>query len=108
MKILVLSNLTSYTYNFRYEILSKMVKSGHEVTIACHNDDEAKQKALEDQGCRMIEVPFNGKGTNPKEELKLLMTYRKLVKDERPDIMFSFTIKMNLYGGLENREKESN
>ena len=100
MKILVLSNLTSYTYNFRFEILSEFVKSGHEVTIACHNDNQTKQDALESLGCRMIEVPFNGKGTNPKEELKLLLTYRKLVKAERPDIMFSFTIKMNLYGGL--------
>ena len=43
MKILILSNLTSYTYNFRYEILQKMVESGHDVVIACHNDDEGKQ-----------------------------------------------------------------
>ncbi len=100
MRILVLSNLTSYTFNFRYEILQKMMEDGHDVAIACHNDDMGKQKALEELGCRMIEVPFNGKGTNPKEELKLLLTYRKLLKNEHPDIMFSFTIKMNLYGGL--------
>ena len=46
MIIVVLSNLTSYTYNFRYEILQKMVESGHDVVIACHNDDEGKQKSL--------------------------------------------------------------
>ena len=100
MKILILSNLTSYTYNFRYEILQKMVESGHNVVVACHNDDEGKQKELEKLGCRMIEVPFNGKGTNPKEELKLLYTYQHLVRTERPDIVFTFTIKMNLYGGI--------
>ena len=100
MKILILSNLTSYTFNFRYEILQKMVESGHDVVVACHNDDEGKQKGLEDLGCRMIEVPFNGKGTNPKEELRLLNTYKRLVRDENPDIVFTFTIKMNLYGGI--------
>lgn len=100
MIIVVLSNLTSYTYNFRYEILQKMVESGHDVVIACHNDDEGKQKSLEALGCRMIEVPFNGKGTNPKEELRLLNTYKRLVREERPDIVFTFTIKMNLYGGI--------
>ena len=100
MRILILSNLTSYTYNFRYEILQKMVESGHNVVVACHNDDEGKQKELEKLGCRMIEVPFNGKGTNPKEELKLLNTYKRLVRTERPDIVFTFTIKMNLYGGI--------
>lgn len=100
MKILILSNLSSYTYNFRYEILQKMVESGHDVVIACHNDDEGKQKGLEALSCRMTEVPFNGKGTDPKEELRLLSTYKRLVREERPDIVFTFTIKMNLYGGL--------
>ena len=100
MKILILSNLTSYTYNFRYEILQKMVESGHDVVIASHNDDEGKQKGLEALGCRMVEVPFNGKGTDPKEELRLLNTYKRLVREEQPGIVFTFTIKMNLYGGI--------
>lgn len=100
MNILILSNLTSYTYNFRLEILKAMIDSGHRVTVACDNDDNGKQQELEALGCTMVEVPFNGKGTNPSEELKLLNTYRKLVKQQDPDIVFSFTIKMNLYGGL--------
>ena len=100
MVIVILSNLTSYTYNFRYEILQKMIDRGHDVVVACHNDDDGKQKGLESLGCRMIEVPFNGKGTDPKEELRLLNTYKRLVREERPDIVFTFTIKMNLYGGI--------
>jgi len=100
MRILVLSNLTSYTYNFRFEILQAFVSAGHDVVVVCHNNDEGKQKELESLGCAMVEVPFNGKGTNPNEELKLLNTYKKLVKNQNPDIVFTFTIKMNLYGGL--------
>ena len=100
MRILILSNLTSYTYNFRYEILQAFIDEGQEVVVACHDDDESKQKALQDLGCTTVEVPFNGKGTNPNEELKLLNTYKKLVKNQKPDIVFTFTIKMNLYGGL--------
>lgn len=100
MRILILSNLTSYTYNFRYEILQAFIDDGHDVVVACHNDDEGKQKELESLGCRMVEVPFNGKGTKPNEELKLLNTYKKLVKQQNPAIVFTFTIKMNLYGGL--------
>lgn len=103
MKILVLSNLTSYTYNFRYEILQAMIEAGHEVHVACDNDDGTKQAELGKLGCRMILVPFNGKGTNPSEELRLLRTYKGIVKDIRPDIVFTFTIKMNLYGALAAR-----
>ena len=103
MTLLFLSNLTSYTYNFRFEILKAMIEAGHDVIVACDNDDGTKQEELVKLGCRMILVPFNGKGTNPSEELKLLCTYKRLVKEIRPDIIFTFTIKMNLYGGLAAR-----
>lgn len=99
MKILVLSNLISYTYNFRKEIIEAFVSKGHDVVVVCDVDDGLKRNELEEI-CRIIEVPFHGKGTNPKEELKLIRTYSSIMKSEKPDIVFSFTIKMNLYGGL--------
>ncbi len=100
MRILVLSNLTSYTYNFRLEILQALLDEGHSVMVASHNDDDAKQREMACLGLEMIEVPFNGKGKNPMEELSLLLRYRKLIRKTRPDMVFTFTIKMNLYGGL--------
>jgi galacturonosyltransferase len=103
LKILILSNLTSYTYNFRFEILKAMIESGHDVTVVCDNDDGTKQAELENLGCKMIILPFNGKGTNISEEYRLLRSYMSIVREIRPDIMFTFTIKMNLYGGLAAR-----
>ena len=100
MKILVLSNLSSYTYNFRLEIIEKYISLGHRVTIACHNDDDKKTKAFKAMGCSFFEVPFNGKGTSIREELSLIGTYRKIIGSVSPDLVLSFTIKMNLYGGL--------
>ncbi len=102
MKILILSNLLSYTYNFRKEIIDAFIKEGHRVVIACDVDDCNKLLKIEKES-KVIEVPFNGKGTSIKEELSLLNTYRKIIKDEKPDIVFSFTIKMNLYGGLASK-----
>lgn len=99
MKILILSNLISYTYNFRKELIEAFHEHGHEVVVVCDNDDEAKQQELE-QSCKIINVAFDGKGTNPKQELKLLKAYATILKQENPDIVFTFTIKMNLYGGL--------
>ena len=46
MRILFLSNLTSYTYNFRFEILRSMIEAGHEVVVVCDNDDDSQQKEL--------------------------------------------------------------
>jgi galacturonosyltransferase len=37
---------------------------------------------------------------NPAEDLKLLLAYRKLMKEEKPDLVLTYTIKPNIYGGL--------
>ncbi len=98
MKILILSNLLSYTYNFRKEIIDAFIQRGHKVSLACDVDDEEKKKAFD--SVEVINVHFNGKGKNPVEELKLLETYKRIIKNTQPDIIFTYTIKMNLYGGL--------
>lgn len=106
MRILFLSNLLSYTYNFRKEIIDAFVSQGHSVYVACDIDDEKKREELESEAS-IIEVPFNGKGTSLKEELALINRYLKIIKKYSPDIVFSFTIKMNLYGGLVCRLKHT-
>ncbi|MCR5760525.1 MAG: glycosyltransferase family 4 protein [Sphaerochaetaceae bacterium] len=99
MHVLILSNLMSYTYNFRKELIDALVSRGDCVTVVCEDDDSDKRKEIE-KTCSFINVPFNGKGKNPLEELKLIKTYRGIIRRAKPDFVLSFTIKMNLYGGL--------
>ena len=37
---------------------------------------------------------------NPLTDLKLLIHYRRLIKEVAPDVVLSYTIKPNVYGGL--------
>jgi galacturonosyltransferase len=39
-------------------------------------------------------------GTNPLQELKLISFYKELIKKVKPDIVFTYTIKPNVYGGI--------
>ena len=105
MKILILSNLVSYTYNFRKEIIDALIEKGHEIVIACDNDSPEKQAELE-KTCTLINVPFNGKGKKLKEEMALIRTYSSLMDSQKPDAVFTFTIKMNLYGGFASCRKK--
>lgn len=99
MHILILSNLMSYTWNFRKEIIDAFVSRGDSITVVCENDDPEKYSELK-KTCTIIDVPFNGKGKNPAQELKLIRTYHRIIKKHKPDFLLTFTIKMNLYGGL--------
>ena len=99
MRILILSNLISYTYNFRLELIDALLKRNNQVIIASDNDDDAKWRKLEKE-CELIEVPFDGKSTEIKKELRLLSSYKRIIRRVKPDTILTFTIKMNLYGGL--------
>lgn len=102
-KILILSNLISYTYNFRKEIIESFVQCGNTVTIVADIDDAEKAAFITSLRCKVIHIPFNGKGTDIKQDAFVLKSYFLIMQSEKPDIVFSYTIKPNLYGGIAAR-----
>ena len=84
-------------YRFRKELIQALLIN-NEVVISTpfvgHQDD------LKEMGCRLIETDVNRRGINPSEDLKLLKTYNKIIKEERPDKVITYSIKPNIYMGL--------
>lgn len=98
MKILLLTNKYSGLYSFRKEVIKALRDKGHEVVISV--PFEGKNSYFEEIGCSIIDIAFNRKGTNPIKDFNLMMLYRKLIKQIKPDVVLSYTIKPNLYGGM--------
>lgn len=96
-KILILANSSGGLYDFRNELVESLL-SENEVVASL--PDEVRTKELEEEGCRVICTPINRRGMNPIEDIKLLATYLKLIKTEKPDLVMTYTIKPNVYGGL--------
>lgn len=98
MKILVLTNNFLGLHSFRKEVMKTIRDAGHEVIISAPFDE--KKAYFEEIGCKLIDTQFNRKGTNPLKDLGLILRYRRLLKQEKPDAVLSYTIKPNLYGGM--------
>lgn len=98
MKILVLTNNYGGLYVFRKEVMQALKNAGHRVFISAPFDMAAP--SFEEMGCEVIDIKFNRKGTNPLKDLGLVMQYRKLIKKVKPNVVLSYTIKPNLYGGM--------
>lgn len=98
MKILVLANFGMGLYNFRKELLEELISQNHDVYISLPNDEYVPM--LKKIGCKFIDTPINRRGTNPLTDLKLLFNYVKLLNNIKPDIVLTYTIKPNIYGGL--------
>ena len=98
MRILILTNNFGGLYSFRKEMVKALRDEGHEVAISAPFDE--KRHYFEEIGCQLIDTQFNRKGTNPVKDLGLMLRYGKLLKQVRPDVVLSYTIKPNLYGGM--------
>ena len=97
MKILILANYDVGLYQFRRELIGDLVKN-HEVILSL--PDGELVRPLEKMGCRFIDTPVDRRGINPMTDLKLMLRYRHLLRREKPDLVITYTIKPNIYGGI--------
>ncbi len=98
MKILILTNYANGLYLFRRELLLALQADGHNIFVSVPPDENCSK--IEDLGCSIIETPFERRGNNPVKDIRLFFSYMKLLKKEKPDMVLTYTIKPNLYGGL--------
>lgn len=101
-KVLFLVNHDVVIYNFRLELVEKLISEGYEVHIS--SPDGTKIEELVKLGCHFHEISFNRHGTNITDEFKLLKTYHELMRQVNPIAVLTYTIKPNIYGGLAARK----
>lgn len=97
MKILILANFDVGLYQFRRELIEKLLEE-HQVLLSLPDGDLVRP--LEAMGCRFFDTPMDRRGINPATDMKLFMRYRKLLRREKPDLVITYTIKPNVYGGM--------
>ncbi|MCM1121753.1 MAG: glycosyltransferase family 4 protein [Eubacterium sp.] len=96
-RILVMTNSSGGLYDFRNEFVQAMLAE-HEVYVSM--PDDVKEKELAAEGCKIIRTDINRRGMNPLEDLKLYRAYSRLIGKLKPDLVVTYTIKPNIYGGI--------
>lgn len=97
MRIAILANADIGLYKFRKELVEKLCENNDVYILLPEGEFIESLKAL---GCRFIPLKFDRRGMNPIDDLKLILKYSKLLKHIRPDLVLTYTIKPNIYGGL--------
>lgn len=98
MKILIIANSDMGLYKFRRELVAELVAS-HDVYISLPDGEFVSH--LTDMGCRFEPCALLDRhGTNPAKELKLIRYYKRLIRRISPDVVLTYTIKPNIYGGI--------
>lgn len=100
-KVLFLANHYLTLYSFRRELIEKLCREGCEVVLSIPADPE--NEYFRKLGCRIIETEVARRSLNPIKDIRLTLDYIRLLRREKPDIVFSYTIKPNAYGSIASR-----
>lgn len=96
-RIAILANHSGGLYDFRKDLISELKKYASVTVAVPHNDRWDELLHLAD---RVIELPIDRRGMNPLHDSKLFRQYRAILKKVKPDLVLTYTIKPNIYGGL--------
>ncbi|MEO6314301.1 MAG: glycosyltransferase family 4 protein [Chitinophagaceae bacterium] len=97
-RICFVSNSAWSIYNFRIDVIRYFISKGYEVLVFAADDEYTP--LLQQEGCIFIPVNFNNRTENPFSDYALYRCLKKLYKIHRPNVVFHYVIKPNIYGSL--------
>lgn len=96
-KVLIVGNDSGSIFGFRKELIETLVKE-NQVYVAAKLFRAVEK--LKELGCILIDVDCDARGTNPLNDMKLVSEYKKILREIKPDIVLTYTIKPNVYAGM--------
>ena len=107
MKVLIICNSASGLEVFRGMLIKRLIKEGNTVSsiipVAAEQKELNAEKEIEKWNCKLIRIPMERRGMNPIKDINLIKSYYEIMKAEKPDLVITYTIKPNIYGGFVSR-----
>lgn len=96
--IAFVSNSAWSVYNFRLEVIRKLLEQGYKVVVLAPDDEFSSQ--LVENGCQFVPIHFNNKSENPLKDISFYLQLKKLYGRLKPDFIFHYVAKPNIYGSM--------
>lgn len=100
MKIAVLSSHTPSLFWFRMDMMLGFKALGYEVVAIGNEPESSWIEKFSENGIKYIQAEISRNGTNPIKDLKTLKSLKSILKQERPDKLFTYQAKTVIYGGI--------
>lgn len=101
MKFILFANTDWYLYNFRLSTALHLKAMGMDVAMVSPPGEFGARFAA--HGIRWLPLPMQRESLNPWREAGTLWRLARLLRQERPDLLHSFTLKCAVYGALAAR-----
>jgi glycosyltransferase involved in cell wall biosynthesis len=92
------ANTSWSVYNFRLGLIRELRQSNYHVVVVAPKD--AFTSKLIKEGIEYYEIEMYNYGTKPWQEMYLIFALYSLYRKIKPDLIFHYTIKPNIYGSM--------
>jgi len=99
-RLLYLVNIPRFFVTHRLPLAHAVREAGFEVHVAAAGNDATHAQRIREEGFPFHPLPIQQHGINPLQELSSLLASAQVIRQLRPDIVHTFTIKPLLYVGL--------
>lgn len=98
MKIVMIAPKTSTFINFRADLMKAISDKKNEIVAIC--PEGGYEETLKKLGARCILIDLKKTSTTVFDNLKYLKNLTKILKAEKPDKVFAYTIKPTIFGSI--------
>ena len=97
-KFLLIGPKTKTVVNFRGDLISDIRKRGYEVVVVVPENN--CREFFEENGVKVRLVKLNKNSTSVINSLRYCRDLKRIIREEKPDKVFSFTIKPVIFGSI--------
>lgn len=98
MIIFIFSKSSWNVYNFRKNLIKKLISDKHDVFVIAKKDKN--EKKLQNLGCKFIDINFENDSFNILKDLMAIIKIFLLIKNFKPDLFLNFNIKPVIIGSI--------
>ncbi len=102
-KILFCDNTLWGLVNFRGEIIRDFQEKGCTVVLVAPEKEDKQMRTGIPHGVKYIPIRMGRTGVNPLKDISYFFRLLAIMKREKPDFVFNYTIKPNIYGSIAAR-----
>jgi galacturonosyltransferase len=98
-KILFFTNNEMGLYKFRKEVVEELLDQKYKIYLLLPVENKYIMY-FRNLGCFIYNISIDKRGKNPINDIILFLSYIRFIRKINPDLILTYTIKPNLYGGI--------
>ena len=99
-RILIIGSYDGSLFEFRGDFIKHLIKHGFEVFAAAPSFTEKYVQKIKDIGATPVEFNLQRTGLNPIKDFKSIYELKFIIKHNKIDLVFPYTVKPVIYGSM--------